>query len=89
VTADRPETTASQIARLRKLAALAINELTGGTIFDIKVDGAMLRELAIKEGLFELDGLHHAPACPANHFHQMRLPTGRCTCGATRHAEPA
>ena len=71
--------------RLRKLAALAINELNGGTIFDVKVDGALLCELAIKEGLFLLDELHHAPACPANHYHKQRLPTGRCTCGAANH----
>jgi hypothetical protein len=31
-----------------------------------------------------LDNLHHAPACPANHFHRQRLVFQRCTCGATR-----
>lgn len=30
------------------------------------------------------DDLHHAPACPANHYHGMRAPTGECTCGANR-----
>lgn len=28
------------------------------------------------------DKLHHAPACPANHYHGKRAPTGRCNCGA-------
>ncbi len=69
-------------ASLRRLAALAVNQLTGGTIFDKPVTGEQLREAAIKAGLYTFDSAHHAPACPANHFHQMRLPTGRCTCGA-------
>jgi len=30
----------------------------------------------------DTDALHHAPACPANHYHGKRAPTGRCTCGA-------
>ena len=29
------------------------------------------------------DKLHHAPMCPANHYHGQRAPTYRCTCGAT------
>ncbi|MBN9123054.1 MAG: hypothetical protein J0I06_28600, partial [Planctomycetes bacterium] len=28
------------------------------------------------------DKLHHAPMCPANHYHGQRAPTYRCTCGA-------
>jgi phosphotransferase system HPr-like phosphotransfer protein len=28
------------------------------------------------------DKLHHAPMCPANHYHGKRAPTGGCTCGA-------
>jgi hypothetical protein len=30
------------------------------------------------------DNLHHAPRCPANHYHGMRAPTGPCTCGAVQ-----
>jgi hypothetical protein len=30
------------------------------------------------------DNHHHAPMCPANHYHGMRAPTGGCTCGAVR-----
>lgn len=30
------------------------------------------------------DNHHHAPMCPANHYHGMRAPTGPCTCGAVR-----
>jgi len=28
------------------------------------------------------DHLHHAPACPANHYEGARAPTGPCNCGA-------
>ena len=30
----------------------------------------------------EIDDLHHAPACPANHYHRCRLVFDKCTCGA-------
>ncbi len=78
--ASDPQTTE---AILRQLAALAINQLCGPVIFDRPVTGEQLRRAAVEAGLFTLDDLHHAPKCPANHFHQMRLPTGRCTCGAS------
>lgn len=32
-----------------------------------------------------VDSLHHAPCCPANHFHKQRLVFGYCTCGAAEH----
>ncbi len=37
------------------------------------------------------DDLHHAPMCPANHYHGKRAPTGPCSCGAARlnKGEPA
>jgi hypothetical protein len=28
------------------------------------------------------DDHHHAPLCPANHYHGARAPTGQCSCGA-------
>ncbi len=28
------------------------------------------------------DTLHHAPLCPANHYHGQKAPTGKCSCGA-------
>jgi hypothetical protein len=28
------------------------------------------------------DNRHHAPLCPANHYHYQRKPTGPCACGA-------
>ena len=28
------------------------------------------------------DNLHHAPCCPANHYHYQRLVFNRCNCGA-------
>lgn len=30
----------------------------------------------------KVDDLHHAPMCPANHFHRKRLVFSSCTCGA-------
>ncbi len=30
----------------------------------------------------KLDDLHHAPCCPANHYHNTRLVLSHCTCGA-------
>jgi len=29
-----------------------------------------------------VDDLHHAPCCPANHYHRARLVFQHCTCGA-------
>ena len=29
-----------------------------------------------------VDNLHHAPCCPANHYHRQRLVFQHCTCGA-------
>jgi len=29
-----------------------------------------------------VDDLHHAPGCPANHYHMARLVFQSCTCGA-------
>lgn len=31
-----------------------------------------------------VDGYHHAPACPANHYHKQRLVFQPCTCGASK-----
>lgn len=30
----------------------------------------------------KVDDLHHAPACPANHYHKQRLVFFPCSCGA-------
>ena len=29
-----------------------------------------------------VDDLHHAPCCPANHYHKTRLVFRKCSCGA-------
>lgn len=34
-----------------------------------------------------VDDYHHAPACPANHYHNARLVFSRCTCGAEYYAK--
>lgn len=33
-----------------------------------------------------VDDLHHAPCCPANHYHRQRLIFQRCNCGAAAYA---
>ena len=33
-----------------------------------------------------VDDLHHAPRCPANHWHKARLVFRPCNCGAAKHA---
>jgi hypothetical protein len=35
-----------------------------------------------------VDDLHHAPCCPANHYHRTRLVFHPCTCGAAAAAVP-
>lgn len=37
---------------------------------------------AIELGIIHFDDYHHAPLCPANHWHKARMPTGPCSCGA-------
>lgn len=74
----------------RYIIGTALNALLGRTIFDDTMEpvevGRQLKKLAIEQGLVMFDDLHHAPSCPANHWHHQRLPTGGCTCGATRGA---
>ncbi len=36
-----------------------------------------------------VDDLHHAPACPANHWHRQLLVLQHCNCGAAKHAAAA
>lgn len=71
-------------AKLRRLAALAINKIRGEPIFFERagLTGESLFKTAVENNLFTFDEFHHAPACPANHYHHTRLPTGRCACGA-------
>lgn len=33
-----------------------------------------------------VDDLHHAPCCPANHYHRRRLVFQQCSCGALKGA---
>lgn len=32
-----------------------------------------------------VDKWHHAPCCPANHYHRTRIVLHPCTCGAKYH----
>lgn len=83
--------------RHRAMARFIIGELlnhmpdepfSGGRIGDSAGKPGQLRrtmfELAYGEGLVTFDDLHHAPMCPANHYHYQRLPNGPCSCGAAR-----
>jgi hypothetical protein len=36
----------------------------------------------------KVDNLHHAPACPANHYHRTRIVYQTCTCGAKQDHQP-
>lgn len=47
--------------------------------------GWLLRGLKERQAV---DDRHHAPACPANHYHKMRLVFQCCTCGAFRASGP-
>lgn len=46
-----------------------------------KTDQEALDRIRAQWALYS-DKLHHAPMCPANHYHGQRAPTYRCTCGA-------
>lgn len=35
----------------------------------------------------KVDELHHAPCCPANHWHRQRLVFQPCNCGAAMQAK--
>lgn len=56
-----------------------------GKIFGFKGEGETDQEaldfIRAKWAEFS-DSLHHAPACPANHYSGQRAPTGPCNCGA-------
>lgn len=43
-------------------------------------------ELGAAYNNVEFDDLHHAPMCPANHYHRSRVPGRHCTCGAQQFA---
>lgn len=83
LTAERDAARAEADAA-RMLLAHAGNQGTGYAFFDGKLSHETIREVALARGIFRLDDLHHAPACPANHYHRMRLPTAPCQCGAER-----
>ena len=51
-------------------------------ILNGKVTVEQAREVARKEQWFFYDSFHHAPLCPANHWHQQAFPSPFCTCGA-------
>lgn len=60
-------------------------KVSGGNTLAFKGEGATDQEALdqIRAAWAEYsDKLHHAPACPANHYHGKRAPTGRCNCGA-------
>ena len=71
------------------MLGIAINRLRGRrTLFEPDLSNELIadaiEQAALKDGLFTLDELHHAPACRANRWSGQLLPTGPCTCGARR-----
>lgn len=41
-----------------------------------------IEDAGVEYGLILFDDFHHAPCCPANHYHHMVMPTAPCSCGA-------
>jgi hypothetical protein len=84
---------AQAVAHCRTLLAHALNALNGTEFFiapnDPEAFAKELRAEAVRAGYMGLDNLHHAPRCPANHFHEVRMPTGPCSCGARLAADGA
>lgn len=69
-----------QNERLRLVAGLAYDVLHEAVRSqETEVQGMLRRALA------ELDRRHHAPMCPANHFHGGKKPRAACDCGAEAH----
>ena len=62
-------------ARLWRL----VNEMRLVTIIP-KTGTAWLRNWMLHRQT--VDDLHHAPCCPANHYHKQRLVFQTCACGA-------
>lgn len=80
-------------ATVGHMLGIAINQLRGRrTLFEPEFSNEQIADAietaATKLGLFDLDDLHHAPACRSNRWSGQRLPTGPCTCGARKRAAP-
>lgn len=59
-------------AEKRELFQLEVNPISKGFF------GGKLHKIMLKYQV--LDERKHAPMCPANHFHRMRLVFQKCTC---------
>lgn len=78
--------------RQRQIASWMIGRLLnvarGRFFFDAPRDASAELDafeiVAVQMGILTFDERHHAPKCPANHFHHTRMPDGPCTCGAAR-----
>jgi hypothetical protein len=69
-----------QNERLRLVAGLAYDVLAEKpSVQNTEMQGLLQRALA------DLDRRHHAPMCPANHFHGGKKPRAACDCGAEPH----
>lgn len=64
------------------LLAIALNDNCGAPMEIDNYTKEQIKECAIENGIITFDDLHHAPFCPANHWHKTRMPTRPCTCGA-------
>lgn len=72
----------------KHLLAALINGVLGANLAGVRGPATpqeaarVIRKMADEEGLFHYDNWHHAPLCPANHFHGGAAPSPFCTCGA-------
>ena len=69
---------------------LLLNELRGVRgVFDMRMTDQQkfcdaIEAQLIVLGVIVFDDFHHSPACPANHYHRRRIPTGPCCCDAAK-----
>lgn len=75
-----------QRAIARWMVGRLLNVARGSYFFDEPADREkelnMIEQWGLEQGIIAFDEWHHAPKCPANHFHHQRMPDGPCTCGA-------
>ena len=62
-----------------------LTEAISGLDFKAARDCGLYDVLARQGLAIPFDKLHHAPMCPANHYHRQRQPSGWCSCGAAEH----
>lgn len=72
---EERETLLLEVSKLRPVADAAWNLCARSEIDSVEVG-------KLREALAATDRRHHAPMCPANHYHAGAKPRGLCSCGA-------